>query len=70
MIRGWEVGIKRVSLGERAMLKVPAEYAYGATGVDGKIEPFSDLDFEVHIMAINGMYRKDAKRPAGICCFM
>eukprot|EP00937_MAST-01D_sp_MAST-1D-sp2_P005551 g5551.t1 len=67
VIRGWETGIKRISLGERALIKVPAEYAYGATGVDGVIEPFCDLDFEVHVLAINGRYNKDAKRPARNC---
>ena len=70
VIRGWEIGMKKISLGERAMLKIPAEYAYGATGVDGVIPPFTDLDFEVHLMAINGRYNKDATAPARCCSIM
>ena len=45
-------------------------FAYGAAGVDGVIPPFTDLDFEVHLMAINGRYNKDATAPARSCSIM
>jgi FK506-binding protein 1 len=67
VIRGWEVGVKRISLGERAKIKVAADFAYGAEGIQGAIPPFADLDFEVHLLAINGKYNKNATKAAKAC---
>eukprot|EP00930_Biecheleria_cincta_P070883 TRINITY_DN5845_c2_g1_i1.p1 TRINITY_DN5845_c2_g1~~TRINITY_DN5845_c2_g1_i1.p1 ORF type:complete len:244 (-),score=39.88 TRINITY_DN5845_c2_g1_i1:60-791(-) len=53
VIRGWDVGLRSMSLGERAVLKVPAEMAYGAGG-QGPIPPNADLIFDVDLRGING----------------
>ena len=33
VIRGWDAGFKHLSLGTKAMLQIPSQYAYGDTGV-------------------------------------
>ena len=53
VISGWDVGLARVSLGERAVLTVSSESAYGAAGAPGKIPPHADLRFEVHLLGVN-----------------
>lgn len=52
VIRGWEVALKHMSLGQRAVVQVPAELGYGASG-EGPVPPNSDLLFDVDLRAIN-----------------
>jgi FKBP-type peptidyl-prolyl cis-trans isomerase 2 len=55
VIGGWDIGLMKMSLGERGVLHVPANLGYGARGAgDGDIPPNSDLDFDVELLAING----------------
>ena len=54
VIRGWEVGLSHMSLGERAVMRVPAALAYGEAGT-GPIPPNSDLFFEVELHGINSI---------------
>ena len=66
VISGWDVGLARVSLGERAVLTVSSESAYGAAGAPGKIPPHADLRFEVHLLGVNtaGVSSRDTPGPA------
>ena len=52
VIRGWEVALKHMSLGERAALHIPAALAYGDAG-KGPIPPGADLVFDVDLRGIN-----------------
>lgn len=52
VIAGWDEGVKMMSLGEKGTIHVPAEMAYGAEGVQGKIPPNADLVFEVELLKI------------------
>ena len=54
IIRGFDMGLQMMSLGESATLIIPADYAYGEEGVDGMIPPNMDLIFEVDLYRING----------------
>jgi FK506-binding protein 1 len=55
VIRGWDDGIARLSLGERARLFISSEFAYGTAGAgNGLIPPNSNLVFDVELVAING----------------
>ena len=54
VIPGWEVALKHMSLGERAVMRVPAGMAYGQSGI-GPIPPNSDLFFEVELHGINAL---------------
>jgi len=51
VIRGWDEGIAKLRLGEKAILTIPAELGYGPQG-QGSIPPNSTLIFEVELMGI------------------
>ena len=53
VIQGWDEGIMKMTLGEKATLKIPADKAYGSDGAGDDIPPNSDLNFEVELMKIN-----------------
>ena len=53
VISGWDAGLAKVSLGERAVLTVRSESAYGSAGAPGKIPPHADLRFEVHLLDVS-----------------
>lgn len=53
VIRGWDVGVMKMSLGEKALLKIPSEFGYGERGAGGVIPPNADLVFEVELLEIN-----------------
>eukprot|EP00549_Striatella_unipunctata_P024736 CAMPEP_0118715104 /NCGR_PEP_ID=MMETSP0800-20121206/26662_1 /TAXON_ID=210618 ORGANISM="Striatella unipunctata, Strain CCMP2910" /NCGR_SAMPLE_ID=MMETSP0800 /ASSEMBLY_ACC=CAM_ASM_000638 /LENGTH=128 /DNA_ID=CAMNT_0006621181 /DNA_START=75 /DNA_END=461 /DNA_ORIENTATION=- len=52
VIRGWDEGVMKMSLGEKAMLKISSDFGYGARGAPGAIPPNADLNFEVELLAI------------------
>ena len=52
VIKGWDEGVMKMSLGEKAMLKISSDYGYGARGAPGAIPPNADLNFEVELLAI------------------
>lgn len=54
VIRGWEVGIMKLSLGERATVYVPAELGYGSSGAGGVIPPNENLVFDIELLEIDG----------------
>eukprot|EP00440_Ansanella_granifera_P020789 gb/GFBE01022573.1/.p1 GENE.gb/GFBE01022573.1/~~gb/GFBE01022573.1/.p1 ORF type:complete len:141 (+),score=35.61 gb/GFBE01022573.1/:1-423(+) len=54
VIQGWDFGVMKMSLGERAKLHIPSNMGYGRRGAGGVIPPNADLDFDVELLAING----------------
>lgn len=53
VIAGWEIGIPKLSLGEKAILTISPDLAYGAAGAGGgKIPPHAVLKFEVWVQDI------------------
>ncbi|VDL85738.1 unnamed protein product [Schistocephalus solidus] len=53
VIKGWDEGLMKMSVGERAKLTISPDYAYGARGVQGVIPPNSTLIFDVELLAIH-----------------
>ncbi|KAG0239363.1 FK506 binding protein proline rotamase rapamycin-binding protein [Actinomortierella wolfii] len=53
LIRGWDILVPQMSLGEVAKLIIPAEEGYGARGVPGVIPGGATLIFEVELLGIN-----------------
>ena len=53
VIQGWDEGVMRMSLGQRAMLRIPSGKGYGTVGAGGVIPPGADLVFDVELLAID-----------------
>ncbi|CAD5112500.1 DgyrCDS1715 [Dimorphilus gyrociliatus] len=52
VIRGWDEGVAKMSIGEIARLTCSPDYAYGQAGAAGVIPPNATLIFEVELLSI------------------
>jgi len=52
VIKGWDVGIVGMKVGEQRTLEISPDYGYGATGAGGVIPPNATLTFNVELLAI------------------
>ncbi|KAF4567734.1 FK506 binding protein proline rotamase rapamycin-binding protein [Pleurotus pulmonarius] len=53
VIKGWDEGVQRLSVGQKAILTCTPDYAYGSRGFPPGIPPNSTLRFEVELLRIN-----------------
>jgi FKBP-type peptidyl-prolyl cis-trans isomerase FklB len=53
VIPGWTEGIQQMKVGEKAILTIPQEHAYGPEGSPPVIPPGSTLVFEVELLGIS-----------------
>lgn len=61
VIPAWDEGLQKMTVGERAILQVPAEKGYGSKGAGGVIPPDADLYFDVELLSINGKAKAEPK---------
>lgn len=52
VIKGWDDGIRDMSLGEKATLTISSDFAYGARGFPGVIPANAQLIFDVELNKI------------------
>jgi FKBP-type peptidyl-prolyl cis-trans isomerase len=52
LIAGWDAALLEMSVGEKVLLTIPPEGAYGAKGLPPKIPPNATLLFEVELVAV------------------
>lgn len=61
VVRGWDIALAKMTVGQRATLTIAASAGYGAKGCEsatasgtGKIPPDADLVFDVELLDLNG----------------
>jgi len=54
VIKAWDQGVVKLSIGQEAYFKCHPSIAYGSTGCQGVIPPNSTLFFKVQLLEING----------------
>ena len=52
VIRGWDEGVAKMSVGQRAKLICSPDFAYGSRGHPGIIPPNSQLTFDVELLKV------------------
>lgn len=50
IIKGWEIGIKSMKVGEKAEFTIKSEYAYGLEGMPPKIPHDATLIFKIELL--------------------
>lgn len=53
VIRGWDLGVLGMKVGEKRRLTIPADLAYGDSGAGQLIGPGETLVFEVELLGLN-----------------
>mmetsp|Transcript_47584 Transcript_47584/g.78879 ORF Transcript_47584/g.78879 Transcript_47584/m.78879 type:complete len:119 (-) Transcript_47584:78-434(-) len=56
VIKGWDILVAKMKLGEKAKLTIPPSYGYGSSGAAPAIPPNATLIFNVELIEINDTF--------------
>ena len=59
VIKGWDVGIAKMSTGEKAELTIEPSHGYGKRGAPPTIPGDATLIFEVELISVSGTPREE-----------
>ena len=59
VIKGWDIIIKKMILGEKVKVLIPFNLGYGLKGIGNIIPPRSDLIFYIKLLKINNIENKN-----------
>jgi FK506-binding nuclear protein len=54
VIKGWDIGVKGMRVGDKRRLIIPPEFGYGKKGAPGAIPPNAWLEFDVELVNVIG----------------
>ncbi|KAG2490536.1 hypothetical protein HYH03_010930 [Edaphochlamys debaryana] len=52
VIKGWDLGVEGMRVGDKRRLTIPPQLAYGTSGVKGTIPPNATLEFDVELVDV------------------
>lgn len=50
VIKGWDIGVAKMSRGQKGRLSIPSQLAYGQRGAGGVIPPNANLIFDIELL--------------------
>jgi FKBP-type peptidyl-prolyl cis-trans isomerase len=53
VIKGWDLGVEGMHVGEKRMLTIESDLGYGSSGAGNVIPPNATLVFEVELLDVN-----------------
>ncbi|PHH87187.1 hypothetical protein CDD83_9205 [Cordyceps sp. RAO-2017] len=69
LIQGWEESLLQMNVGEKAILDISSDYAYGSNGFPPRVPPDVDLIFEIELLGIgNGESQDGSGSGSGTSC--
>jgi FK506-binding nuclear protein len=54
VIKGWDIGVKGMRVGDKRKLVIPPDMAYGKKGAPGAIPPNAWLEFDIELVNVLG----------------
>ena len=58
VIKGWDEGVQKLRVGDRATFFIPPALGYGAKGAGGVIPPDATLIFIIEVVSVNNQMEK------------